>query len=262
MPNSIQVFSLNGWQAPLEVSAKIEEGLDNFDSLFKCDIRHIINSIDARIFYDPNHRKTQDRASYEWVTRRFYFTDDGLLHSEIHEIAHMLDAEAGDFVQQAMVLRSIFGATLFRSHHNWVTKQKPERKIFEEYLCNSRLFKQYPGSADYMVKCFKDKKQASETWNVMSEMFAEFIEEYSFYELLARNQSMVGVMDKEYYENREQMVGYEYMQGIREGIPGLVSDRIEIITSRINLGLHHQFHKERVDRLNHVRRMFKSKMPN
>lgn len=260
MPNSIQVFSLNGRQAPLEVSAKIEEGLDNFDSLFKCDIRSIINSIDAKIYYDPNSRKTKERGSYDWIHRKFYLSTVGVSQSVIHELSHMLDAEAGDSLAESLHFGSPLGPFLFRCHHNWYSKNEIERRLFEEYLCSSRNFIAHPTVPAIMLMRFEQKAEATQTWHFMTERFAQLIEEYSFYELANRNLPMIGVSDVEYYKNHGDLAGFEFISKHRQEIPLLIADRVARINERIGLGFQNEFHRERVDNLHQMQRMLESEM--
>ena len=197
--NGYWIVSADRGLVPVSVSQAVDAALDNFEACFG-PVRDVTTQIGLEFVYDPKDRfkwfeTGGERGLCLYGERRIYLSDRGVQVSTIHELAHLLDCEAGPetFITSGPLLDTFTK----RSVYTFFKKKDPERDLLEKLI--SRMHCVQMNGIPPAFLMHQIDQCLPRDMDYITEQYARLIEKYAFLQLKLLDRSMVGVERPDYY---------------------------------------------------------------
>lgn len=212
-------------------------------------IRAITTAIDLKILYDPFNRSqamprgAEGFGGYSWLERVVLLGNQGLHTSLIHELAHLLDVEAGPTRREAW-RAFLLPVWTHRINWEWQRRSEPAGQFLFEAVIHLNAALQFQTPADDLLRKLKNPLDRF-TSTFLAELWANLVEETACVEQNEAGLPPMGVNPPRHYDQHPMYWSLDWIGAQRQQVHHLIELRKAIITERITKNQLETLHQAR-----------------
>lgn len=237
LPRGYTLYTADGSPAPQAVSEAVEQSMQAAEQFYG-GIRAITAAVNLKILYDPLNRSqamprgAEGFGGYSWLERVVLLGEHGLHTSLIHELAHLLDVEAGPTRREAWHA-FVLPVWTHRINLEWQQRNEPTRQFWVEAVTNLNAALQFQTSADDLLYKLQNPLERF-TSTFLAELWGNLVEETACVEQREAGLEPVAVNPPQHYDQHPMYWPLEWVAAHRRQVHDLIELRKTIISERMS----------------------------
>jgi hypothetical protein len=230
------LYTADGSPAPLAVSEAVEQSMQAAEQFYG-GIRAITAAVNLKILYDPLNRSqamprgAEGFGGYSWLERVVLLGEQGLRTSLIHELAHLLDVEAGPTRREAW-RAFLLPVWTHRINLEWQQRSQPGGQFLMDAVTNLNAALQFQTPADDLLHKLQNPLERF-TSTFLAELWGNLVEETACVEQSSAGLQPVAVNPPQHYDQHPMYWPLEWIDAHRNQVHHLIELRKTIITERM-----------------------------
>lgn len=200
-------------------------------------MRAITAAVDLKILYDPLNRSqamprgAEGFGGYSWLERVVLLGNQGLRTSLIHELAHLLDVEAGPNRRETW-RAFLMPVWTHRINWEWQRRSEPTGQFLVEAVTHLNAALHFQTPADELLRKLQNPLDRF-TSTFLAELWANLVEETACVEQSKAGLEPMGVNPPQHYDRHPMYWSLDWVDAQRPQVHDLIELRKTIITERI-----------------------------
>jgi hypothetical protein len=235
-PRGYALYTADGSAAPQAVSEAVEQSMQAAEQFYG-GMRAITTAVNLKILYDPLNRSqamprgAEGFGGYSWLERVVLLGNQGLHTSLIHELAHLLDVEAGPTRREAW-RAFLLPVWTHRINLEWQLRSEPTRQFLVEAVTNLNAALQFQTPPDDLLRKLQNPLERF-TSTFLAELWANLVEETACVEQSKNGLEPVAVNPPQHYDQHPMYWPLEWIEAHRHQVHDLIELRKTIINERM-----------------------------